>query len=152
MIMKAFVFKQYGPPEQVLHPEDIPKPKPGEHEVLVKVHATAINDYDWSMVRGKPDIYRLFYGLTKPKHQIPGMELAGVVEEIGSAVEGFEVGDEVYSDTSEFGFGTFAEYVCVNEKAVIPKPKKISFEVSIHKGGSWGRVFRPAMLDSRVAS
>ena len=102
-------------------------PTPKENEVLVKVHATAINDYDWSLVRGKPHIYRLMFGITKPKIAIPGMELSGVVAAVGPDARKFAVGDPVYGDISDYGFGTFAEYICVNENALIHKPEAMSF-------------------------
>jgi NADPH:quinone reductase-like Zn-dependent oxidoreductase len=125
--MKAILAKTYCEPEKLII-EDIPMPVPKENEVLVKVRATAINDWDWSLVRGKPHIYRLFYGLPKPKYATPGMELSGVVEAVGTAVKLFKVGDKVFGDTSEFGWGTFAEYACVNEKSLRLKPSFISFE------------------------
>lgn len=125
--MKALVFTEYGSPN-VLQLKELPKPAPGEHEVLVKIHATAVNDYDWSMVRGRPYLYRLMFGLLKPKRQIPGMELSGTIEALGKNASSFEVGDAVYGDISEYGFGTFAEYVCVNEKALALKPAAMAFE------------------------
>ena len=126
--MKAFLFEKYGLPEEVLKIKEVAKPTPKENEVLVKIHATAINDYDWCLTRGRPYLYRLIFGIFKPTHQIPGMELAGVVEYIGSKVQSLKVGDAVFGDTSEYGFGTFAEYICINEKAVIKKPDGLSFE------------------------
>ena len=126
--MKAIVFKQYGPPEKVLAIREVEKPVPKENEVLIKIRATAVNDYDWSMVRGKPYVYRLLFGLFKPKHPIPGMELSGVIEGIGSKVAQLKVGDAVYGDISNYGFGTFAEYLSINEKAVMRKPDAFSFE------------------------
>ncbi|WP_297797991.1 NAD(P)-dependent alcohol dehydrogenase [uncultured Eudoraea sp.] len=125
--MKALVFTKYGSPE-ILQLREIDKPTPKENEVLVKIHATAVNDYDWSMIRGKPYLYRLLFGLLKPKHQIPGMELSGIIEALGTNVESFKVGDAVYGDISTYGFGGFAEYVCINEKALVIKPDKMSFE------------------------
>lgn len=125
--MKAIVQKKYGPPE-TLQLENVEKPKPGKNEVLVEIRATAINDYDWSSVRGKPNIYRLLFGLLKPKYPTPGMELAGTVEALGPGVTTFKIGDEVYGDISEYGFGTFAEYISVNEKALVLKPSCMSFE------------------------
>lgn len=124
--MKAVVLPKYGSPD-VLQLQEVEKPTPKEHEVLVKVHATAVNDYDWGLVRGKPYLYRLMYGLLKPKNQIPGMELSGVVEALGKNVESFRIGDAVYGDVSAYGFGSFAEYSCVNEKALILKPNEMSF-------------------------
>lgn len=125
--MKAIVFTKYGSPKD-LELKEVEKPTPGASEVLVKIRATVVNDYDWSMVRGKPYLYRLMFGLLKPRIQIPGMELAGVVEALGSNTTTFKVGDAVYGDISEYGFGSFAEYACINEKALILKPDTMSFE------------------------
>ncbi len=126
--MKAAIFNKYGSPEKVLNIEEKEIPEQKENEVLVKVHCTAINDWDWSMIRGKPFLYRLMFGLNKPKHKIPGMELSGVVESLGKNVSKFNIGDEVYGDISDYGFGSFAEYVSVNENAIVVKPQKMSFE------------------------
>lgn len=126
--MKAIVIEKYGLPEQVLEVQEVEKPVPKENEVLITIQATAINDYDWSIVRGKPYLYRLLFGWFKPKHQIPGMELSGVIEDVGSKVENFKIGDAVYGDISNYGFGTFAEHLCINERAVIKKPDELNFE------------------------
>jgi len=125
--MKAIVHNKYGPPE-VLQLKEVEKPTPKENEVLVKVIATAVNDYDWSMVRGKPYLYRLMFGIIKPKRKITGMELAGVIEALGTNATSFKVGNEVYGDISGYGFGSFAEYICINEKALKLKPGEMSFE------------------------
>ncbi len=125
--MKAIFCSHYTTPEK-LEIKEVPTPFPAKHEVLVKIHATAINDYDWSMVRGKPYLYRLLYGITKPKRPIAGMELSGVIEDIGEGVTQFKKGDAVYGDISEFGFGSFAEYIAINEKALVLKPDAMSFE------------------------
>ncbi len=112
----------------MLQLKEVEKPIPKENEVLVKVIATAVNDYDWSMVRGKPYLYRLMFGIIKPKRKIPGMELAGIIEALGTNATSFKVGDAVYGDISGYGFGSFAEYICINEKALKLKPGKMSFE------------------------
>ena len=125
--MKAIVLTKYGSSE-VLQLQDVPKPAPGANEVLVKVCASAINDYDWSMMRGKPYLYRLMFGILKPRRKIPGMELAGIIEALGPKASSFNQGDAVYGDISEYGFGSFAEYICINEKALIRKPDNMSFE------------------------
>ena len=124
--MQAIVQKEYGD-SGVLRLESIEKPSPGKNEVLIKIQAAAINDYDWSLMRGKPYLYRLMFGITKPKNKIPGMELSGIVESLGKGARKFNVGDAVYGDISEYGFGGFAEYVCVNENALSSKPKFMSF-------------------------
>lgn len=125
--MKAIVLTKYGSPS-MLQLQELPKPVPQENEVLVKIHATAINDYDWSMVRGKPHLYRLMFGLLKPKIKIPGMELSGTIEALGKNVQSFKLGDVVYGDISDYGFGSFAEYICIHEKALALKPPKMTFE------------------------
>ena len=125
--MKAINLIKYGSPE-TLQIKEVQIPEPAENELLIKVQATAINDYDWGMIRGKPYLYRLIFGISKPKRQIPGMELSGTVEALGPGARLFKKGDEVYGDISENGFGSFAEYVCVDERAVVKKPAKMSFE------------------------
>ena len=125
--MKAVLFEKYGLPEEVLEIKEVAKPTPKENEVLVKIHATTINDYDWSLVRGKPYLYRLMFGMFKPKQPIAGMELAGIIEEAGSNVKGLKVGDTVFGDTSDYGFGTFSEYISINENALTKKPAELSF-------------------------
>ena len=125
--MKAQVYTRYGPP-RTLHLEEVPTPKPLKTEVLVKVHATAINDYDWSMVRGKPYLYRLLFGLLRPKFPIPGMEMSGTVIAKGVHVKNLNIGDQVYGDTSGHNFGSFAEYICVDEDALCLKPPQMTFE------------------------
>jgi len=128
--MKAILFEAYGLPKAVLKLKELAKPIPKENEVLIKIYATAINDYDWSMVRGKPYLYRLMFGLLKPKYKTPGMELAGLVEDIGLNVKKLKVGDAVFGDISKYGFGTFAEYISINEDSVIKKPDELSFEIA----------------------
>ena len=124
--MKAIVCDRYGPPEQ-LQLRDMPVPAPKDHQVLVRVHATTVNDYDWSMVIGRPRIYRLFFGLFRPRRPIPGMELAGIVEALGPQVTRWKVGDRVYGDTSNGGLGTFAEFVAVPENELRRMPEGLSF-------------------------
>ncbi len=125
--MKAMICSRYGSPGQ-LQLQEVPIPSPKPHEVLVKVRATAVNDYDWGMVRGKPYLYRLLFGLLKPKHPVPGMELAGTVAALGAGASSFKVGDAVYGDISEHGFGSFAEYCCTHEKTLVLKPGSMGFE------------------------
>jgi len=125
--VQAIVFTKYGPPEQ-LKLREVPKPVPKEDEVLIKIHATAINDWDWSLVRGEPYIYRLLFGILKPKNHIPGIELSGTIVAVGSNVSTFKEGDEVYGDISEYGWGSFAEYISINEKSMTLKPTKMTFE------------------------
>ena len=125
-MMKAVVLNSYGTPES-LKVKNVSQPVPQGREILIKIHAAAVNDYDWAFVRGEPYIYRLLFGIFKPKFPIPGMEISGTVEALGEEATAWEVGDEVYGDISEFGFGGFAEYICIDERAVVRKPEKMSF-------------------------
>ena len=124
--MRAIIHEKYGAPEIVLKVSEVDIPEPKENEVLVKIFATTINDYDWSMVRGKPYLYRLMFGFLKPKNPIPGMELAGIIEKIGSKVETFKIGHTVFGDISQYGFSTFADFCCIDERALLIKPEYIS--------------------------
>lgn len=124
--MKAIVCEHYGAPEQ-LQLRDVPAPVPKDRQVLVRVHATTVNDYDWSMVTGRPRIYRLFFGPFRPRRPIPGMELAGKVVALGPNVTKWRVGDAVYGDTSNGGLGTFAELVAVPEGELRRIPEGLSF-------------------------
>ncbi|MBX3252703.1 MAG: NAD(P)-dependent alcohol dehydrogenase [Chitinophagaceae bacterium] len=126
--MKAVIYTKYGGPE-VLRYADVPKPVAGKEEVLVKVHAASVNSWDWDMLRGKPWLYRLLFGLFKPRHTIAGCDIAGRVEATGSNVTRFKPGDEVMGDISET-WGGYAEYVCVKEKQLSKKPASLSFDVA----------------------
>jgi len=123
--MKAAIITHYGDPEKVVSIQEVDKPIPQESQVLIRVHAATINDYDWSLVTGKPYLYRLLFGVFKPRLR-PGMEVSGIVESVGREVQHFKAGDAVYGDTSEGGFGTMAEYVAIHEKALVKKPSELS--------------------------
>jgi NADPH:quinone reductase-like Zn-dependent oxidoreductase len=124
--MKAFVLRSYGSPE-ALELKEIDRPAPADNEVLVRVRATSVNPYDWHTMRGEPRIARLMgggLGLRRPKLSILGADVAGQVEAVGSRVTEFRPGDEVYAVLEQ---GGFAEYVCVKETALAPKPRNLSF-------------------------
>ncbi|MBA7565399.1 Narbonolide/10-deoxymethynolide synthase PikA2, modules 3 and 4 [subsurface metagenome] len=124
--MKAIVYHEYGPPD-VLQLKEVEKPVPKDNEVLVKVHAASVNDWDWGLLRGTPFVNRLLFGLLKPK-KILGGDIAGRVEAVGTNVKQFQPGDEVFGDLSGCGFGGFAEYVCARENALVLKPAGMTFE------------------------
>lgn len=127
--MKAAVHTRYGPPE-VVRIAEVDEPPVGDHEVLVKVHATTVNRTDWGFRAGKPFIVRFFSGLLKPKATILGREFAGVVEAIGRGVTSFEVGDEVFG-FSEKRFGAHAEYLSMAEDGPLTTmPANLTFEVA----------------------
>lgn len=123
--MKAVVCKRYGPPE-VLEVEEVPKPVPGDGEILVKVMATTVTAGD-VRIRGfdVPFIFRIPFrltlGLRRPKIPVLGMELAGVVESAGSEVKQFEAGDRVFGSTPWMTFSTHAEYACLPAKGVVAR-------------------------------
>jgi len=123
--MKAIQLKKYGLPED-LAIGDVPKPVPVDDEVLIKIHSASINDWDWGLVRGKPFITRLFFGLKKPRITVPGVDVSGIIESAGPEVRSVNVGDEVYCDLSDSGFGGFAEFVCASESILTKKPAAIS--------------------------
>jgi NADPH:quinone reductase-like Zn-dependent oxidoreductase len=125
--MKAFMGEKYGPPES-LRIAEVEKPAPDADEVLVKVLAVSVNPADWHSMRGKPLFSRLTLGLLRPKHKILGVDIAGVVEAVGSGATRFKPGDEVYANLLDHGYGGFAEYVSVPVNALTSKPANLSFE------------------------
>ncbi|MBN1202814.1 MAG: NAD(P)-dependent alcohol dehydrogenase [Anaerolineae bacterium] len=122
--MKAIVYTQYGSPD-VLQLTEVEKPTPKADEVLIKVHAAAANPADWHLIRGKPFFVRFEAGFPKPKNTIPGLDIAGRVEAVGSGVTQFQPGDEVFGS---LGAGGFAEYASVPENGIVLKPADCSFE------------------------
>jgi NADPH:quinone reductase-like Zn-dependent oxidoreductase len=127
--MKAIICPKYGSPD-VLQLREVAKPDPRDDEVLIKIHATSLNSRDLRMLRANPFFMRLMPGgLFRPKNKILGADLAGRIEAIGSNVKQFKPGDEVFGYlSSSTGRGTFAEFVCANEKAIILKPANLTFE------------------------
>jgi NADPH:quinone reductase-like Zn-dependent oxidoreductase len=121
--MKAIVFEEYGSPD-VLKMKEVTKPTPNDDQVLIKVKATAVNPLDWHRLRADPFVVRFSDGLRKPKNPFIGADIAGVVEAVGKNVTEFQPGDAVYG---EIGSGGLAEYVCVAEKKIAPKPTNLSF-------------------------
>lgn len=127
--MKAIVYTHYGPPD-VLQLQEVAKPTPRDDEVLVKVHAAAVNSWDWDLVTGRPLLYRLLFGLRNPTYPIIGSDIAGQVAAVGSNVTQFQPGDAVFGDISGCGFGAFAEYVCARAAVLALKPAGMTFEAA----------------------
>jgi NADPH:quinone reductase-like Zn-dependent oxidoreductase len=124
--VRALSYRRYGGPD-VLELADVPQPEPREHEVRVRVRAASINAADRVLLRGKPFLVRLGSGFPRPRHRTLGFDVAGDVEAVGRAVTQFRVGEEVFGASH---FGAFAEFVCVNEETLVPKPAGLSFEAA----------------------
>ena len=126
--MKVIAYTTYGPPDDVLKLIEVEKPTPKNSEVLVKICAASVNFNDSAFVRGKPFLSRLWIGFLKPKHQVLGTDIAGQVEAVSRNVTQFQPGDEVFGEIGNYGYGAFAEYVCVHEYALALKPVNITYE------------------------
>src|SRR2546428_5389146 len=122
--MKAIVQERFGAPD-VLRLVDTDPPEVGADDVLVRVHAAALNPADWHILRGDPLVARLMgVGLTKPKARVAGSDAAGVVEAVGANVRVMRPGDEVLG----FFRGAFAEYASAAANLVVPEPTSLAFE------------------------
>ncbi len=123
-LMKAVVARCYGSPD-VLEFVDVEKPTPTADEVLVKIHAAAVNPTDWHYMRGSPYFIRLSAGLGAPSDTTVGVDFAGMVAAVGENVTQFKPGDEVFGARG----GAFAEYVAVPEhRTLVLKPSNVTFE------------------------
>jgi len=123
--MKAIVQDRYGSPD-VLALRDVDKPIPAENEVLVRIHAASVNARDWHVMRGDPYVARPSFGFGRPKVKIRGTDFAGRVEAVGSDVQRFRPGDEVFGEAD----GAFAEYLCAPDGVVEAKPANLTFELA----------------------
>ena len=127
--MKAIISTKYGGPE-ILELQEIDKPIPKENEVLVKIKSSSITTAETMMRTGYPLIGRLFMGYFKPKNQISGTGFSGTIEAIGQHVQQFNLGDNVFGESLDT-FGTYAEYICIDEGGIIAlKPNSLSHEES----------------------
>jgi NADPH:quinone reductase-like Zn-dependent oxidoreductase len=124
--MRAIVYERYGSPE-VLGIREVETPVVGDRDVLIRVEAASVNRSDWEGLIGKP-LYARMGGLWRPRNSILGSDVAGRVVEVGSAVDLFRPGDEVFGDVMYHGGSAFAEYVCVPETApIVHKPTTVTF-------------------------
>lgn len=122
--MRAIVQDTYGSAD-VLRLAEIDKPDITANEVLVKVRAAGMDRGTWHVLTGQPYLMRIMgFGFRGPKNQIPGLDVAGTVEAVGSDVTRFRVGDEVFGISR----GSFAEYAAVREDKLAHKPANLSFE------------------------
>ena len=122
--MQAIAQHRYGDAGTLRH-ERIAIPEVSDHEVLVHVHAAGLDRGTWHLMTGKPYLMRIAgMGFRRPKDTVPGRDLAGTVEAVGSAVTRFAVGDAVYG----VGRGSFAEHAVAREDKLARKPVSLSFE------------------------
>jgi NADPH:quinone reductase-like Zn-dependent oxidoreductase len=117
--MNAAVFDRYGPPE-VLRLGTLPVPTLAPHEVLVRVRAAGVNPSDSRLRSGR---LRLVMGRRFPKH--PGLDLAGDIVQVGTAVQGFRPGDTVYTFRPPQRPGAYAEFATVDAATLVPKPQSL---------------------------
>jgi NADPH:quinone reductase-like Zn-dependent oxidoreductase len=120
--VKAAVYRRYGPPD-VIRIQEVDVPVPGDGEVLIAVRAASVNPLDAHLMKGKPAIARLALGLTRPKRNRPGVDVAGIVEAVGPGVTRFRPGDAVFGSCR----GALAEFACAAEIKLAAKPAAISF-------------------------
>ncbi len=130
--MRAVIQERYGSPDDLVVRE-VAEPEVGDAEVLVRVRAASLHPDVWHVVTGRPAILRLMgAGLLRPRNPIPGTDMAGVVERVGTAVTTFRPGDAVFGETIASqqwtNGGAFAEYVAVRAEWLAPKPEEVSFE------------------------
>ncbi len=125
--MRAFVRERYGGPE-VLELRELENPTPKAGEVLVRVRASSVNAADLDYLYGRPTVTRLGIGLRVPRSKRLGLDVAGVVEAVGPGAARFAVGDEVFGDLTECGYGAFADYALATEAALAPMPQGLTFE------------------------
>lgn len=130
--MRAIVQSGYGSVDR-LSLRDVPRPVPAEDEVLIRVRAASMHPDVWHVVAGRPMVLRLMgSGVRRPRERVPGTDVAGVVESVGSAVTRFTPGDEVFGETVRGvawrNGGAFAQYAAAPEEGVALKPSGVSFE------------------------
>jgi NADPH:quinone reductase-like Zn-dependent oxidoreductase len=121
--MQAIVQDTYGSAEAI-HLENIDRPEIADDEVLVRVQAASVHVGDWILMTGSPWVMRLATGLRRPKHRVPGTDVAGTVEAVGTDVKELRPGDEVFG----WGAGAFAEFASAPEDHFIKKPASLTFE------------------------
>lgn len=122
-LMTAIVQDRYGSAD-VLKLREIKRPRPRTDEVIVRVHAAGVDFGVWHLMEGLPYAVRLASGLRRPRNPVRGLELAGVVTEVGAEVSTFAPGDAVFG----IGEGSFAEYARASASKLVHKPSNLGFE------------------------
>src|SRR6478609_6482510 len=132
--MRAIVQDSYGSAE-VLRSARIDRPEIADNEVLLRVHAAGLDRGTWHLLTGTPYLMRIIgFGLRRPKNRVPGIDVAGTVVAVGSAVTSFKVGDEVFGMSR----GSFAEYAAARADKLAHKPANVTFEQAAVVGISGG--------------
>ncbi|MET8046255.1 NAD(P)-dependent alcohol dehydrogenase [Streptosporangium sp. NPDC005286] len=122
--MKAIVQDRYGSPD-VLELREIDRPVMGDDDLLVRVHAAAVDPGVWHLMTGLPYLARVMgFGFRRPKVRVRGMDVAGRVEAVGGNATRFKPGDEVFGTCD----GAFAEYASARQDSFAPKPANLTFE------------------------
>jgi NADPH:quinone reductase-like Zn-dependent oxidoreductase len=129
--MKAIVQDHYGS-EDSLEFGEVDRPRIGDDEVLLRVHAASVHVGDWMLMTGVPLFMRLATGLRRPKNPVPGTDVAGTVEGVGKDVTKLRPGDEVFGWCT----GGFAEFARASQDHVVPKPANLTFEQAAAVGVS----------------
>ncbi|WP_042162100.1 NAD(P)-dependent alcohol dehydrogenase [Paenibacillus gorillae] len=125
--MKAAICTRYGPPD-VVQIQEIGMPSVQDNEVLIKLHATTVTPGDCVIRSSKMLLMRLFFGILKPRKQILGSELSGIIEEVGSNVTKFQKGDEVFAYRG-MKLGAHAAYITLPEHGVLTiKPARLTHQ------------------------
>ena len=143
--MQAIVQDRYGSAE-VLEAQDIERPVIGDDEVLVRVRAASVHIGDWILMTGTPYVMRLGTGLSKPKNPVPGTDIAGTVESVGTRVQSLKPGDEVFGWCT----GAFAEYARAPEDQLVTKPANLTFEQAAAVGVSASTALQVLRDDANV--
>jgi NADPH:quinone reductase-like Zn-dependent oxidoreductase len=121
--MRAIQQRGYGEPGHVLHLTEVAVPQITDGEVLVRVHASSANPYDWHLICGEPVLMRPSLGGVRPPSRTAGADFAGIVEQVAGTVRGVQPGDEVYG----FADGAFAEFVAAPANRLAHKPANLTF-------------------------
>lgn len=123
--MRAMVYERYGRPEEVLELREIPRPSPSDGEVLVRVRASSVQPLDWHLLTGTPYFFRPQFGFPRPRRNVPGADISGVVEEVGAGVTRFAPGDEVFAEIPGKGL---AEFAVIPETNLVTNPSNVDFD------------------------
>ena len=143
--MQAIIQDKYGSAE-VLEARDIDRPAIAEDEVLVRVRAASVHVGDWILMTGVPYVMRMGTGLSKPKNPVPGTDVAGTVDAVGTRVQSLRPGDDVFGWCS----GAFAEYVRAPEDQLVKKPANLTFEQAAAVGVSASTALQLLRDDAKV--